>query len=117
MIFRFIYEPDYARIIPAILIDARASIPAIANQAGTVIKAYTDAAVAAVTPETIVYKIERADIAVLCGYFTIITDNMGQTAVFGTVTLRPAFVSSSAEIQQNIAKFVSSLAWRGDILI
>lgn len=117
MTIRFIYEPDYQRLIPAILIDARASIPAIANQVGTVIKAYTDAAVAAVTPETIVYKLENADNGATIGIMTVKTSNMGQIGVLGGVTLRPAYESSAADISQQISNFMVENLFKPDILI
>jgi hypothetical protein len=117
MTVRFIYEPDYARLIPAILIDARASIPAIANQVGTVIKAYTDAAVAAVTPETIVYKLENTENGVIVGYMTVKTSNMGQIGILEEVTLRPAYQNMTAEISTLISNFIQSGSFKADILI
>jgi len=117
MTVRFIYEPDYPRLIPAILIDARASIPAIANQIGSVIKVYTDAAVTAVTPETIVYRLENAVSGVIAGFMTVNTSNRGQVGVLGTVTLRPAYQSSAAEISTLISNFIQSGSFKADILI
>lgn len=117
MTLRFIYEPDYPRIIPAILIDARASIPAITNQIGAVIKAYTDAAVLAVTPETIVYRLENAANGVIAGYMTVKTSNMGQIGVLEGVTLRPAYQNMAVEISQQISNFMSVSGWKPDILV
>ena len=57
MTYNFIYEDDYSRLMMAVIIDARASIPEIKNQVGTVIKAYVDSRVALVNSNTIVYKI------------------------------------------------------------
>lgn len=116
MTIHFIYEPDYARLIPAILIDARSGTP-LANKRGVVIKQFTDAAVAAVTPETIVYRLENATTGVIAGMLTVITGNMGQTAVVGTVTLRPAYQSSGADISQQISNFITGNGWKPDILI
>lgn len=115
MTIRFIYEPDYPRLIPAILIDARAGTH-LANKTGVVIKQFTDAAVAAVTPQTIVYRLEDAVLGVIVGYMTLETGNMGQTAVLSGVTLRPAFQSSAAEIQQNISNFILNSFFKDDIL-
>ncbi len=117
MIIRFIYEPDYLRLIPAILIDVRASIPSIANQVGTVIKAYTDAAVAAITQKTIVYRLENAILGVMVGYMTVEVGKIGQTAVLSGVTLRPAYQSSAADITQQISNFMAGSGWQPDFLI
>ena len=114
MTYYFIYEPDYSRIIPALLIDARASIPEIANQIGMVIKSYTDSKVALVNDETIVYKIET-NLGVLAGYFSIQVNTENKTAVLQQFVLRPAFQSFS-EIQAQITKFIQNLEWQPDFL-
>lgn len=116
MIVRFIYEPDYPRLIPAIMIEARAGTP-LANKTGVVIKQFTGAAVAAVTPETIVYRIENAVSGAIAGFMTVNTSNKGQVGVLGGVTLRPAYQSSAAEISEQIAIFVNGNGWKPDILI
>lgn len=95
--------------------DARAGTP-LANKPGSIQKQFIDAEIAKVTPEVIPYKIET-DLGVLVAYFSLKTGDMGQTAVLFQETYRPAFTNMIPEIQQNISKFVSSLAWRGDILI
>jgi hypothetical protein len=116
MTVRFIYEPDYPRLIPAIMIEARAGTP-LANKTGAVIKQFTDSAVAAVTPETIVYRIENAVLGVIAGYMTVEVGNMGQTAVLSGVTLRPAYQSSAEDISQQISNFMAENGWKPDYLI
>jgi hypothetical protein len=115
MIIKFIYEPDYPRIIFACMMDARAGTP-LANKPGTIQKEFIDAEIAKVTSEVIPYRLE-SELGVIIGYISLKTGNMGQTAVLFQETYRPAFANMIPEIQQNISKFVSSLAWRGDILI
>lgn len=116
MTIRFIYEPDYPRLIPSIMIEARAGTP-LANKTGVAIKQFADAAVAAITTETIVYRLESATNGAIAGIMTLITGNMGQTGVLGTVTLRPAYQSSAAEISTLISIFIQSGAFVADILI
>lgn len=113
--YRFIYDMDYRRTIPAAMIDARAGTP-LANQIGTVIKGYTDAAVAAVGSFTIPYKIEthRGN---LVGVFTLNIDGTGQIATVGQVVIRPAFQSNNVEISQQIANFIEINAFKPDFLL
>lgn len=114
MTYNFIFEDDFSRIISAVLIDARASIPEIANQVGTVIKAYTDSKVAQVNDNTITYKIET-DLGVLAGYFTIQVNTSNKTAVLDQFVLRPAF-QGFTEIQSQIVNFIQSGDWKPDFL-
>lgn len=114
MTYYFIFEDDYSRIIPALLIDARASIPQIANQIGAVIKNYTDSKVALVNDTTITYKIET-NLGVMAGYFTIQVDISNKTAVLDQFVLRPAFQTFS-EIQSQIINFIQSGGWQPDFL-
>jgi hypothetical protein len=115
MTIRFIYEPDYPRIIFACMMDARQGTP-LANKPGAIQKQFIDSAINAVTPDVIPYRLE-SELGVMIGYISLKVGNMGQTAVLFQETYRPAFANMVPEIQQNISKFVSSLAWRDDILI
>ena len=111
--YRLIYDIDYSRIMPAVIIDARASIPAITNQIGSVIKAYTDAEVAKVTSKVVPYKIET-DQGVLVGYFTIrVIVGFGSLYQY---QLRPAFVQFNTVISQEISNFIASDDWKFDFL-
>lgn len=112
--FLFIYEPsEYRRIIPAILIDKRAAIPAISNKTGFEIKAYTDREVAKVDGvknvlffkiETVKNKTEIAD-GVLVGYFSI---RVFVSPVLMQYELRPQFEQFSAHISAEISIFISA---------
>lgn len=116
MTIRFIYEPDYPRLIPAIMIEARAGTP-LANKTGAVIKQFTDAAVAAVTPENIVYRLEANDLGIIAGFATVVTIQNGQVGVLGTLVLRPAFQSFTAEISTLIGNFITNNGFKPDVLI
>ena len=119
--FLFKYEPnEFARIIPAVLIDARADIPAIANQIGTVIKAYCDVEIDKVQDkptvlffrvETIKNKGQDAD-GVLAGYFSLFIFHQGTVANLFQFQLRPAFKQNSAQIQAEISNFIGNFEWR-----
>lgn len=113
--YRFIYDIDYRRTIPAVMIDARAGTP-LANQIGSVIKGYTDAAVAAIGPFTIPYKIEnhRGNVA---GIFTLNVDGTGKIATLGQFVLRPAFQVFSLNISEQISTFITNNLWDGDFLL
>lgn len=113
MVFRIIYNQEYKRVIPAVLIDSRGGISAIETTGGYETKAYTDAQVAVVTPVVIPYKIESGA-GNLSGYFNLqITD---ETVVLLGTQLRPAFEQFSAQISQIINNFIISNVWKEDYL-
>jgi hypothetical protein len=117
--FRFIFEPsEYGRIIPAVCIDARASIPAIKNAIGDVIKAYTDAEVEKVIPSVLFFRIETikdspesAD-GVLAGYFSLKLKGALPVPILYQFQLRTPFYSYSTAINAKINVFLSSNEWR-----
>src|SRR5580700_7638807 len=111
MTFNFIYEIDYARLMPAIIKDARASIPEIASQNGFTIKLYTDGQVAQVDDNSIVYKIERADTGGLAGYFILNINPGTGAATVGSLILRPAFQNMVTQVSANIVTFIQSNGW------
>lgn len=117
--FRFIYEPsEFGRIIPAVLIDARATIPAIKNQIGDVIKAYTDVEVAKASGngvlffriETIYSGIGTAN-GVLAGYFSLAVKPFGNSAGLYQIQLRPSFYQNTTQLNAEINVFLSSNGW------
>lgn len=114
--YRFIYSNSEApRIVPSVLIDKRATIPAIANQVGTVIKAFVDTQVALVTNTTLFYKIETRDGGNLAGYFSL---QVVQSEVVALLLyeLRPAFEQFINQITHEINTFVASGDWNYDYL-
>lgn len=115
MSYRFIYDSvERARLIPSVLIDKRAAIPVIANQVGTVIKAYTDAAVAVTdNVRVIVYKIETED-GNLAGYWTLSVKFAGASLL--SMELRPAHEQFAATISGLINNFISAGTWKADSL-
>jgi len=108
--YRFINIPsEYKRIIQSVLIDKRASIAAIKDKSGDVIKSYIDAQAALVSGNCMFYKIET-DGGNLVGYFTL------KHEVYGVVTLyqyeiRPAFVQFDQIISNQVANFMQSNDW------
>jgi hypothetical protein len=116
MTFNFIFEDEPSRLIPAILVDARANIPSISNAVGSVIKSYTDGEVGRLDDNSIVYKIERADIGVLCGYFVLNINPGTGAATLGSLVVRPAFQNMVTTISANIVNFITSGLWRTDFL-
>lgn len=115
MIVRFIYEPDYPRLIFACMMDARARTP-LANKPGAIQKQFIDAEIQKVTPDVIPYRLE-SELGVIIGYISLKTGNMGQTASLFQEVYRPAFVNMVPEIQQNIINFIQSGAFAADLLI
>ena len=103
---------EYERTFPAVIKDARASIPQIKNQIGTVIKAYTDSQVALITDNVLPYKIETADNGNLVGYVAIRVVS-GEALVY-LKQLRPAFVQFDSEISEQINNFVISGFYKYD---
>lgn len=115
MIYRITYSDDYKRVIPAVIIDGRGLSAATATLSGYEMKAYTDAKVNKVTPNTIPYKIET-DNGNLAGYFILMIDYNG-IPVLVDYLFRPAFVQFSSEISQIINNFITSGNWQFDTLI
>lgn len=114
--YRFVYSNAEAnRLIPAVLIDKRAAIPAIASQVGPVIKAFTDTQVAFVTDTTLCYRIEKRDGGNLAGYFTLQVVRQGVVALL-QYELRPAFEQFNSIIQGEINSFVAAGLWASDYL-
>jgi hypothetical protein len=113
--YRFVFDIDYRRSIPAVMIDARAGTP-LANQIGSVIKGYTDAAVAAVGPFTIPYKIEVNHRGNLVGIFTLNVNGTGKIATLGQFVLRPAFQVDNSAILAQIVNFIQTNGFAPDFL-
>lgn len=111
--YKFIYDIEFSRTIPAVLKDSRASIPEIKNKIGSVIKAYTDVQVGEVGDNVVPYKIETVT-GVLAGYFTVLVKG-GFGSQF-QYQLRPAFVQFNAVISAEISIFIASDSWRFDYL-
>jgi hypothetical protein len=114
MIFRIIYNQEYKRTIPAVLIDSRGSISAIQTAGGFAVKAYTDSQVALVTDTIIPYKIET-DLGNLAGYFNLQV-KFNVTVTLKGKQLRPAFQQFDNQISQIINNFISSNDWKEDYL-
>lgn len=114
--YRFVYDIEYRRTIPACMIDARAGTP-LANQIGSVIKGYTDAAVAAVGPFSIPYKIEVNHRGNLVGIFVLNVNGTGKIATLGQFVLRPAFQVNNSVISAQIVSFIQLNGWQQDILL
>ena len=114
MIYRFIYNDAYKRVIPATLIDSR-GVLSIATASGFAVKDYTDSEVAKVTANVIPYKIET-DNGTLAGYFnlTVTADRLFATLL--NKQLRPAFVKFDSDIANKISIFITSNDWQVDIL-
>lgn len=113
MEYHIIYEPDYSRIYPAILIDCRADIFQIKNQVGSVMKSYIDIQLGQVGSNSIFYKIET-DKGTIAGVFSVDVDTSNKTAVLSINRLRPAFKQFATEIQENIDNFISEKLWLRD---
>ena len=114
MTFRIIYNQDYKRVIPAVLIDGRGSIPAIQETGGIATKDYTDSVVNMVNENTVPYKIET-DTGNLVGYFNILVDINGNATLMNS-QIRPAFQNFDAEISQLIITFIASNDWVFDYI-
>ena len=111
MIVRFIYDMEYERTIPATIKDARASIPQVKNQIGSVIKTFTDSQVALITDNVLPYKLEIMD-GNLVGYIAIRVVS-GEASVY-LKQLRPAFVQFDSEISEQINTFIINNIWQFD---
>ena len=115
MDFNFIYEVDYSRLIPAIVIDSRGQIPEILNMPGSVIKAFADSLVDEIDSSILVYKIETMT-GNLAGYFTVKVNPDGSGTRGPSMYLRPAFLQKSTEISAKISNFITNGSYGADHL-
>lgn len=114
MSYRLIYSPsEVNRIIPAVLIDKRASIQAISGQNGVTIQAFTDGQVA-LAAGCIFYKIETFD-GNVAGYFTLKVVREGVVSLL-QYELRPPFQQFDQQISQIVSNFIASGDWQFDNL-
>src|SRR5258707_15820418 len=96
MMIKFIYEPNYPRIIFSVMMDARAGTP-LANKPGTTQKQFIDNEIAKDTPDVIPYRLET-DLGGMAGYISLLTANQGTKASLYQFMLRPTFKRLSIEI-------------------
>lgn len=94
--------------------DKRASISAIRNKAGSIIKAYCDQVTSQIGDSSIFYKIETAD-GNLAGYFSLNVFSAGSVSL-QMYELRPAFVQFDSVVSDEINNFMQSQNWTVDIL-
>lgn len=114
MSYRLIYSPsEVNRVIPAVLIDKRASILAISGQNGATIQAFANSQVA-LADGCIFYKIETFD-GNLVGYFTLKVIREGVVSLL-QYELRPPFQQFDSQISQIVSNFIASSEWQFDNL-
>ena len=115
MIYYITYSLDKRRIVPAVLIDNRAT-NGLAGKTGFEIKEVTDAAVVGVGEKGLFYLVETEQ-GNLAGYFVLRVHLSNFSVNLAGIQLRPAFKDQSVEINQNITEFVNSGLWKTDYLI
>lgn len=112
--YRFIYEPnEYPRIIQGVNIDSRATIPAIKNQIGAVIKTYVDVEVDKVKghPSILFFRIETKE-GVLAGYMSLKVKGDAANATLYQYLLRPNFQQFNTEISVELVNFIVQNKWK-----
>lgn len=114
MTYSITYSLDKRRIVPAVLIDNRAT-NGLAGKTGAAIKVVTDAAVAAITSQDLFYLLET-DSGNLAGYFVLRVYLSNFSVNLVSIELRPAFKDQSVVINQRVAVFVNSGLWKTDYL-
>jgi len=117
MNYSITYAGDsFRRLLWAVIADSRVDIPAVKNQPGTVIESYVNSLSDLVVPGVLFYKVETAPGLSaggnLAGYFTIQTS--GTSAILYFSQLRPAFVTDSLAIYQQIGTFINEGAYAFD---
>ena len=108
------YDTEYNRVIPAVTIDSRSTIPAIKTASGNDVKVYFDDIVANVKSRKLLpYKLETVD-GNLIGYFAIsVTNNVGNLEYS---CIRPQFQNTSSQIMTEVNNFITSKRWTCDII-
>ena len=114
--YRFILATEPKRIISAVIMDARFSIPALNRLGGFDVKLFVDAEIAKLSGNVLPYKIETST-GSLAGYFTLQVDNIGQNCTKISQFLRPAFQPIINDINQQVNSFVSGGGWKADFLL
>lgn len=113
MTFNLQYESDFKRIIPAVINDARNTIPETTNQPGTVIKAYADSQIDLAVPGVLFYRISTRE-GGLGGYVGLrVANGVASTLL---MQLRPAFQPFLAEISQVISTFIIDNLFLADLI-
>lgn len=115
MDYNISYCIDYKRIMAAVLIDSRGTIPLIANTDGYATKAYCDAQIDLVGEKSLVYIIET-DNSNLVGYFILQVNSTAESAILIQKQFRPAFQQFSTIISQKISNFITSNEWQDDFI-
>lgn len=115
MTYRVIYNDEYKRVIPAILIDSRALAPSIVTATGFEVLAYTNSVADLVTSSVLPYKIETNE-GVLSGYFNLTVIESPKSVTLLNKQLRPAFQKYDTDISQVISNFIISGNWQNDYL-
>lgn len=115
MNYHVVYEPDFSRILPAIIIECRASIPEIKNQVGSVIKSFTDSQVSLIGENCIFYKVET-DLGNIAMVFAISVNTQNKTANLLLQYIRPAFQENSIGMSNIVINFITSNNWYADFL-
>lgn len=114
MAYYITFCENYNRVIPACIIDSRATIPVIKNETGNIIKAYVDAQLALITDNVLVYRIET-ELGVLAGYFAL--EINGNSATVNMKVLRSAFQQFDTQISTNISNFIGNGYWQRDYMV
>ena len=115
MNYHIIYEPDFGRFLPAIIIECRATIPEIKNQVGSIIKSYTDSQVALIGNNCIFYKVE-SDLGNIAMVFAINVNVENKTVNLLFQYIRPAYQKNSTLMSNIVTNFITSNLWQKDIL-
>lgn len=113
MIINFIYEIEYTKVIPAIIMDSRFTIPDIKNQDGWAAKAYIDKELSMIIAGILPYRLET-DNGNIAGYMTL--DATKPAVSVQKLQLRPAFQQFLTSIQQQITNFIQTNAYQYDYL-
>ena len=111
MTYRVIYDDQWFRTIPSVMIDARAGTP-LANATGAVMETYIQAQLALIIPGVLTYKIETNS-GNLAGVFAL--NVVGNVATLLFSILRPAFIGDSDNITMEISTFIQGNYFLYDI--
>ena len=109
MTFYIQYRQDVAKVVQAVMIDARYSI-GLGGQNGNVIQPAVDAEVIRIGANPYFYCIE-SEKGSLAAYFYLNDDG-----TLGGKLVRPNYIENSATFDNMISDFILSSAWQFDTL-
>lgn len=110
-----IYNEDYDRIVPAVLIDTRITNTFIQGSNGWVINSYVELELQKIASNVLFYRIESA-LGSLVGYCMIQVNETTLSASILSLNVRNCFNNDKGDVANQINNFITNGTWFQDYL-